>query len=84
MKKTAAPATAPAAPAAAETKPPAPAFDRAAAISVAPRRHEATARTVGFVQTAGEQTHLYSYAGDYIATVTQAEGAAFLPAPAQA
>lgn len=59
----------------------APAYDRLAAVKVTPRRHEATARTVCRVQPAGDKAHLFSYAGDFIATVTAKQAEAYMPAP---
>jgi hypothetical protein len=67
-----------------EAKPvpaPKPAFSPSRAVGIAPRRHEGTARTAAFVQAEGEKLHLYSYAGDYIATVTGAEAESFTPKP---
>lgn len=58
---------------------PAPAFSAHQVRTVEPpKRHDGTARTVRYVQAGAEgEAHLYSYAGDYIATVTAAEGEAF-------
>ncbi len=64
---------------AAEPKPAAPAFAPQTAKIVPPQRHEKTARTVCHVQMDGEKTHLFSYAGDYIATVSAEEGKRYLP-----
>jgi hypothetical protein len=69
--------------AAAEPTPAAPAFDRLASIAIAPRRHEGTARTVCHVTPAGDLAYLYSYSGDFIATVPAAEAEPFLPAKTQ-
>lgn len=65
------------------TPPPAPApvFDPKKAVGVSPRRHGATARTVGFVQAEGEEAHLFSATGGFVATVKGKEAAAFLPPP---
>lgn len=71
------PAPAPA-PAAAPVEP---RFNPSTAILVPCRRHEPTARTVGFVQPAAAPgtADLFSVGCAYIATVPEAEAAAFIP-----
>lgn len=44
-----------------------------------PKRHEGTARTVRYVIAGDGEAHLFSYAGDFIATVSVAEGEALAP-----
>lgn len=53
--------------------PPPPAFDATKAVAVTPCRHDATARTVGYVQG----NDLFSATRDFIATATPAEAEAF-------